>query len=142
LTVSCRRCGDQFEKRTIAIYCPPCRPLADKERQARYAAAHPAARLAASRKWRLTHPEQHEAAGRAWREANMDRVRGYRRAVKQRLAYYGGRCWMCGSPGETQDHVKPLSKGGAHMLANIRPACLTCNSRKCDRWPLQSLSVH
>lgn len=30
----------------------------------------------------------------------------------------------------TQDHMQPLSKGGSHTIANIVPACLSCNSRK------------
>lgn len=53
-----------------------------------------------------------------------------------RLAYFGNRCWMCGAEANSLDHVKPLSKGGAHMLCNLRPACVPCNSRKHDRWPL------
>ncbi|MGX7727586.1 HNH endonuclease [Rhodococcus sp. 5G237] len=35
----------------------------------------------------------------------------------------------------TVDHVKPINKGGPHMLANLRPACGPCNSRKRDQWP-------
>lgn len=34
----------------------------------------------------------------------------------------------------TADHVKPLAKGGPHILANIRPACVSCNSRKHATW--------
>jgi len=51
-----------------------------------------------------------------------------------RVAYYGEKCWMCGSPWEHMDHVKPLSAGGAHILANLRPACASCNSSKHSRW--------
>jgi len=28
------------------------------------------------------------------------------------------------------DHVQPLSKGGAHTVDNLRPACSPCNIRK------------
>ena len=56
-----------------------------------------------------------------------------------KLAYWGWRCWIngpaCTEDPENWDHVKPLSKGGAHMLANHRPACGHCNRRKQDRWP-------
>lgn len=45
-----------------------------------------------------------------------------------------GKCWLCGKEASTIDHVKPLSKGGLHILANLRPACLSCNSRKRNRW--------
>jgi hypothetical protein len=57
--------------------------------------------------------------------------------LNQKLSMYGGKCWMCRvQPYEAWDHVKPLAKGGAHILANLRPACKTCNSRKIDKWPL------
>ncbi|WP_349257835.1 HNH endonuclease [Iamia sp.] len=42
---------------------------------------------------------------------------------------------MCGVEADSIDHVKPLSKGGAHMLSNLRPSCRSCNSRKGARWP-------
>jgi 5-methylcytosine-specific restriction endonuclease McrA len=44
-------------------------------------------------------------------------------------------CWLCGHPGaDTVDHVTAIRKGGeAFDLANLRPAHLTCNSRKRDR---------
>jgi 5-methylcytosine-specific restriction endonuclease McrA len=44
-------------------------------------------------------------------------------------------CWMCGGDADTVDHVKPLSKGGAHILANLRSACQSCNSSKGATWP-------
>lgn len=56
-------------------------------------------------------------------------------SLAARIAFYGGKCWMCGDPYTDMDHVKPLSKGGAHMLANLRPACAPCNSIKSDKWP-------
>ena len=41
-------------------------------------------------------------------------------------------CAYCGKPSQrlTQDHITPLSKGGAHSLHNVIPACRSCNSRK------------
>jgi 5-methylcytosine-specific restriction endonuclease McrA len=54
-----------------------------------------------------------------------------------RFSMWGGRCWVCGIAGATQeDHVKPISKAGWHCLANLRPICHGCNSRKQGRWPL------
>ncbi|KKL99040.1 hypothetical protein LCGC14_1818390 [marine sediment metagenome] len=46
---------------------------------------------------------------------------------------YGGRCAYCGSPGSTQDHVVPISRGGTHTADNVVPACSSCNSRKHDK---------
>lgn len=53
-----------------------------------------------------------------------------------RMAYCGNRCWICAGPFEQVDHVKPLAKGGPHMLANLRPICAPCNNRKRATWPL------
>jgi len=52
-----------------------------------------------------------------------------------KFAYWGNRCWICGASAQAADHVKPLAKGGPHVLANIRPICKRCNSRKYTRWP-------
>jgi 5-methylcytosine-specific restriction endonuclease McrA len=45
---------------------------------------------------------------------------------------YQHRCVSCGKKQQrlTQDHLMPLSKGGAHTYSNIVPACRSCNSKK------------
>lgn len=49
-------------------------------------------------------------------------------AIEARFAYFGNRCWLCGTHGDiTVDHVKPLGKRGLNWPANIRPACPHCN---------------
>jgi 5-methylcytosine-specific restriction endonuclease McrA len=47
-------------------------------------------------------------------------------------AQQGYRCAYCGAkPKRLEiDHITPLSRGGAHSLANIVAACRTCNARK------------
>jgi len=87
---------------------------------------------------------------RYWRNPEYARAKSARRKAMRRkvsigvitpatlaarIAYYGGKCWMCGAEYEHLDHVKPLSKGGAHMLANLRPACAPCNMLKSNHWP-------
>lgn len=52
-----------------------------------------------------------------------------------RLSMFPG-CWMCGGAADQVDHVKPLVAGGWHILANLRPACGSCNASKGGRWPL------
>ncbi len=124
---------------------------------AAYRAANPG-RVQAAQAAYLARPENQETARRRAREfriANPDRRAEYerrRRAFKRasvigfitpamleaKFAYWGNRCWMCESPDDLQvEHVKPLSKGGAHILANLRPACGTCNRTKSARWPLR-----
>ena len=56
--------------------------------------------------------------------------------LDQRLSMFGYRCWMCGEEADQVDHVKPLARGGAHALCNLRPACGPCNARKWASWPL------
>lgn len=56
-----------------------------------------------------------------------------------RWSMWGGRCWQCGVADATEeDHVKPLSAGGTHCLANLRPACKPCNASKHGDWPLEA----
>lgn len=45
---------------------------------------------------------------------------------------YNHRCVYCGKIFKklTQDHVIPLSKGGAHSAGNVVPACHRCNAKK------------
>lgn len=52
-----------------------------------------------------------------------------------KVAYWNGRCWICSGLYGAIDHVKPLAKQGPHMIANLRPICTPCNTRKRDRWP-------
>lgn len=90
------------------------------------------------RKYREDNPE--------WHRNNQQKRRARQRGstvttftpadLDARMSMFGYRCWMCGGPFEHVDHVKPLSKGGPHALANLRPACAPCNTSKGDRWPL------
>lgn len=49
------------------------------------------------------------------------------------LGKTGGRCYLCGA-GLTErwqvEHIIPISRGGADVLANVMPACPDCNRRK------------
>lgn len=118
-----------------------------------YLASDPDQRREAARKWREENRERHLANYRNWAKANRawrNQYRKYRNAklraatvvrfsqaqLDARMAYWGNKCWMCGGAFEHVDHVKPLAKGGPHMLANLRPACASCNSSKRDNWPV------
>ena len=98
------------------------------------------------------HADEIKAYQSAYRKANPEKVaewsarhRGRKLAatvalitqeqLDAKLAYWGGKCWMCSGVPTTWDHVKPLAKGGAHILANLRPACHSCNCSKKATWP-------
>lgn len=53
-----------------------------------------------------------------------------RRAVLERD---GHTCVYCGVRADTIDHVRPRSRGGAHLWTNVVAACARCNHRKGDR---------
>ncbi|MGC4964255.1 HNH endonuclease [Gordonia sp. DT101] len=61
--------------------------------------------------------------------------------LRARWDYYEGRCWVCGDLAEHMDHVRPLSRGGSHCLANLRPACAACNLTKGSTWPLAAVAA-
>lgn len=104
--------------------------------------------------WAATHREEHRARVRAWIRANPEKRReqhhrrralergapgvGYTTAaaIATRFEYHGNRCAYCRRSGKmVVEHVIPLSRGGAHLPANIVPACVTCNSSKSYRKP-------
>lgn len=103
----------------------------------RYYAANRSAAIARTAAWIKAHP-----AEKAERQ-RRDRARKLATSVARitpdllagKLAYWGWRCWLCGGEPTTWDHVKPSTKGGPHILANLRPACQPCNTRKLNRWP-------
>lgn len=53
-----------------------------------------------------------------------------RRAVLERDLHA---CVYCGNKADTIDHVRPRSRGGAHIWTNVVAACARCNHRKGDR---------
>ena len=53
-----------------------------------------------------------------------------RRAVLERDRHA---CAYCGHKADTIDHVRPRSRGGAHVWTNVVAACARCNHRKGDR---------
>lgn len=104
------------------------------------------------RAYYLANHERYRNIRKAWEAANKNLVKIIRlrrvnakfiRAVHQitekmlldRLEYFGNSCAYCGGPHEHWDHVKPLSKGGLHMLGNLRPSCRSCNLRKGSKLP-------
>jgi len=60
-------------------------------------------------------------------------------AIRQRFNEFGNCCAYCGQGGDMEiEHVRAISKGGAHDIGNIVPACSRCNANKrtrdMERW--------
>lgn len=103
-----------------------------------------------SQAWRDANREAIREYTRAYRQENIDAIQA--RAWKSRYEHrarsagytpiavlltrqdvittYGDRCAYCGGDFEELDHFTPVTKGGQHVLGNVRPSCRTCNRRK------------
>ena len=110
-----------------------------------YSAANSAKKTQAAQEWAARNPER---ASKNWRRGAVRRrarlaessiVPFTQEQLEQRLAYYGNRCYLrldcCIDQADHIDHVKPISKGGPHILSNLRPACQPCNQSKSNKWP-------
>lgn len=103
----------------------------------RWIAANPERSAELLRLWRFSNPVG-ARAGDLRRKARFKAALHIPFTYEQlmaRMRYWGNQCWVCGGPFEAIDHVKPISKGGAHALMNFRPICRSCNSSKRDKWP-------
>jgi 5-methylcytosine-specific restriction endonuclease McrA len=103
--------------------------------------------LAKCKAWNAAHPERIRAKKREWNAANREMVRAQNHArraraknargtataaqIAARWSMWGGQCYVCGSVATATDHVIPLSRGGTHWPANLRPICKHCN---CVKW--------
>lgn len=97
--------------------------------------------IAQARRWQTAHPVK----AKLIRKAADARRRGWMggdkiepEALTALFEQHGWKCAYCATaPAESIDHVVPLSRGGAHAIENILPACLDCNRRKHARTPEQ-----
>ena len=62
-----------------------------------------------------------------------------RRRLSRRAVFYrdGFTCQYCGTETRelTLDHIRPRSRGGAHVWENVVSACIPCNHRKAGLTP-------
>jgi 5-methylcytosine-specific restriction endonuclease McrA len=117
-----------------------------KAAHTRWVKANPDRVRAAAAKSGKKHRAKISAQGRAWRKANPIRaaaIQARRRArlanapgnataeeVEALFASYSGLCVYCLTEADTLDHVVPLSGGGSNGIANLVPACGSCNASK------------
>jgi len=122
-------------------------PEKRREQDRRWGAANPEKVREWNRQWNAANPEKRRDATRRWRAANPELSREQcrrRRSLKakaltipftadqlaHRMAFWGNACWLCRGEYQEVDHVIPISLGGPHILANLRPACRSCNASK------------
>lgn len=148
--------GDPLKLKRIAM-TPAERKVARRRYKTKWRLANPEKMAAARAEWEAANPDirrryrrerkqMDPVSNRAYVHARKARIKAATvvpftaEQLRQRFAFYGNRCWMCGDEGDTLDHVKPISKGGGHILCNLRPACADCNGKKGAQWPYPSSS--
>lgn len=113
---------------------------ANKERHSALTKAWAASNQERLRARRTAYRIAHRAELSAKEKRRTDRMKSVAFIVptdeqmRAKVAYWGDHCWMCPAPADTVDHVKPIAAGGPHILANMRPACRSCNSAKNSKW--------
>lgn len=114
------------------------------DEQKRYWAENPEAKAEHDRQWaqaswwltyqtrpdlRLYHREK--SRRRKARDRGATAVQVSATAIRQRFNEFGNSCAYCGVQGDMEiEHVVATSKGGAHDIGNIVPACSRCNTSK------------
>jgi len=104
-----------------------------------YNAENSEAHVVAVNLWRHENPNKAIRNSRKYvitRRARKQNASGYFQysAWLEKCSYHGWKCFYCPQvlteQTVTVDHRKPLSKSGSNWLANLVPACKSCNSRK------------
>lgn len=128
-----------------------------KQQEKRYREKNPEKKQAAMRAWKRKNSDRVAAYGKEYRARNREKLSGYNSVQKAKRrasedvgvplgTFLGWRhaqpkvCFYCGAECATNfhvDHFMPLSKGGQHVLTNLRIACPGCNLRKNAKLPLE-----
>lgn len=153
--VAARRSYVKHREKNIArvLAYHAAHPEVHKAAVARYVKRHPEKRAEWTQRWRDRNPERYKAAtlkrtkARWAANPGLRRVGVQKRRARRRNAQiepitladwtllceqYAYLCAYCGRGDAplTQDHIAPLSRGGAHAVENIVPACFSCNAKK------------
>lgn len=135
-SLHCIVCAVRFTPRTTKNYCcsPVCTEVRKSSLDGYYGKVD--AHLEAGRRWAKNNPDRRIEiqARRRSRKEQSQVIPLTREMIARRMEYFGNKCWMCGGAFECIDHVKPISRGGPHLLANLRPACSRCNGSKSNKW--------
>ena len=107
----------------------------------------PGAAARATAAWRAKNPEAQKLVSRAYVARRRARKMGAQAEAFTTQELYDHwaahelwACTYCGAPWEHMDHFVPLTRGGAHSLDNLVPACAACNLAKSDKCPAAFLA--
>jgi 5-methylcytosine-specific restriction endonuclease McrA len=126
---------------------------ANVEKANAYAAKYRAENAERMKQWRVENAAYLARLDREYHKANPEKIRAKarRRRVMERSAEgshtiaewralvkrFHGRCVCCrkffGLKNLSEDHVRPLSRGGSDYIENIQPLCVPCNCAKGNR---------
>jgi len=128
-SIQCQKCLSIFlAAKKNAKCCPTCRQQNDSRKSPTYLK---------SEHYRLKSIE--------WSHNHRARAKGslskfHKKYISQLLADYNHQCVYCGSDKKlTVDHLIPIVRGGSNDYNNLTLACLSCNSAKRDKMPLNFL---
>lgn len=153
MTKKCRGCGtvkplDEFQRLSPTSWRGTCKACREEAARARYA-ADPESKRSKVRQAYAVASAPRLARQAEYRKANGPKLVQHTQAYRARKANATveavdvavvrasrSDCYLCGRllDGDIHlDHVVPLSRGGVHSSANLRPTHATCNLRKGDK---------
>lgn len=151
----CKTCVNEYKRARYAA-----NPGDTKAKSRAWRAANPDKVKKSNQDWYAANRDRASGRGSEWRAANPGRAMSQSRTDAARrsarkygaevdstvtvddvIALHGSACYICGvetdpaAPPRSRfkaelEHVIPLSRGGAHNLANLRCACHPCNVLK------------
>lgn len=135
------RVRDRYRIGSILSFCPGCGsirllPFREGKRRDPIQACSDRCRMQMqidrTREYRRANPEKVQAWNLTRRSLHKG-AEGKRvtdRDLSRLFARFDGRCFYCDDLATTIDHAIPLARGGQHVIGNLLPACVSCNSQK------------
>lgn len=119
----------------------------NKDKRSKYSSkwinANPAKRRQYRKNWESSHPTQCRERTSLYKARKRGARIGKNSDIRRWLESWHGKksvkCFWCNGsfpPRDChQDHIAPLSKGGAHSVENLCVSCATCNIKKYNTLP-------
>lgn len=123
LLKSCNRCGTLIQYG--AVYCTICKPIVEKEREARRLESNKASNI----RYNKTRDPKYTRFYNS-----MD----WRVLSRRKLQDDGYKCVKCGKIASEVDHIKPIQIPGGWELRldidNLQSLCIACHNEKHERF--------